>query len=309
MIIDAALILSNFTFNRLTKMKKKWRHRLHEVVFESHTTSGRIFDIVLLVAILSSVIIIMLDSVPSLHLKYGTTFHQAEWVFTILFSIEYLLRIILTKYPFRFIFSFLGIVDLVAILPTYISLFIGGGAQTLLILRALRLLRIFRIFRLSHFLIDIKYLSGALKNSFRKISIFFLFDFVVIIIMGSLIYLIENPKIHLLENPKDGFTSIPQSIYWAISTITSVGYGDIVPQTPWGKVVAGTVMLIGYATIAIPMGIITTEMALALKSRETGHEICKNCNKGGHDHDALHCKHCGAKFDPVEIQKNNTDEE
>jgi voltage-gated potassium channel len=237
----------------------------------------------------------MLDSVQPLHLRYGAAFHHAEWAFTILFSIEYLLRITLTKYPFRFIFSFLGIVDLVAVLPTYISLFIGGGVQTLLMLRALRLLRVFRIFRLSHFLLDLKYLSGAMKNSFRKISIFFLFDFVIIIIMGSMMYLIENPK--------GGFTSIPQSIYWAISTITSVGYGDMVPITPLGKVVASIVMLIGYATIAVPMGIITTEMALAIKSRDTGHETCKVCNKGGHDHDALHCKYCGAKFDPAETQK------
>lgn len=287
------------------KMKKKWRHRLHEVVFESHTPSGRLFDICLLIAILTSIVIIMLDSVPSFHLKYGKGFHQAEWAFTILFSIEYLLRVMLAKYPFLFIFSFLGIVDLVAVLPTYLSLFIGGGVQTLLMLRALRLLRVFRIFRLSHFLHDLKYLSGALKSSFRKISIFFLFDFVVIIIMGSLIYLVENPKLHLLQNPEDGFTSIPQSIYWAISTITSVGYGDIVPQTPWGKVIASIVMLVGYATIAIPMGIITTEMALAIKSRETGHEICKNCNKGGHDYDALHCKHCGAKFDVADVKKEN----
>jgi voltage-gated potassium channel len=280
-------------------MKKKWHHRLHEVVFESHTASGRIFDFVLLVAILSSVVIVMLDSVQSLHLKYSTAFHRAEWAFTILFSIEYLLRIILTKYPFRFIFSFLGIIDLVAILPTYVSLLIGGGAQTLLMLRALRLLRIFRIFRLSHFLLDLKYLSGALKNSFRKITIFFLFEFVVIIIMGSMMYLIENPN--------GGFTSIPQSIYWAINTITSVGSGDMVPITSLGKVVASIVMLIGYATIAVPMGIITTEMALAMKSLDTGHEICKTCHKGGHDHDALHCKHCGAKFETETVQQKHSD--
>lgn len=278
-------------------MKKKWRHRLHEVVFESYTTSGRIFDIVLLIAIVSSVVIIMLDSVQSLHLKHKIFYHRAEWAFTILFSIEYLLRVVLVKRPLKFIFSFLGIVDLVAILPTYLTLFIGG-TQTLLMLRALRLLRIFRIFRLSHFLTDLKFLSVALTNSFRKISIFFLFALVVVIILGSVMYLVEGPS--------DTFTSIPQCIYWAIETITTVGYGDVVPVTPWGKAVANIVMLIGYAIIAVPTGIITTEMAMAIKSRDTGHEVCKNCNKGGHDHDALHCKHCGAKFETDTVQQKHS---
>jgi voltage-gated potassium channel len=273
-------------------MKKKWRHELHEMVFETHTTSGRIFDIVLLVAIVTSVIIVMLDSVPSLHHQYKVEYHRAEWAFTILFTVEYLLRVCLTKHPFRFVFSFLGIVDLVAILPTYATLFVGGDAQTLLMLRALRLLRIFRIFRLSHFLNDLHFLSSALISSFRKIGIFFLFAFVIVVIMGSVMYLVEDPK--------DGFTSIPQCIYWAVTTITTVGYGDLVPITPWGKVIANILMLIGYAIIAVPTGIITTEMALAIKSRETGHHICKNCGKTGHDHDANYCKHCGAKFDDTE---------
>ena len=277
-------------------MKKKWRHALHEMVFETHTTSGWIFDIFLLVCIVASVIVVMLDSVSSLHQQYSLEFHKAEWAFTILFSVEYFLRVVLTKRPFRFVFSFLGIIDLIAILPTYIALFIGGSAQTLLMLQALRLLRIFRIFRLSHFLNDLHFLSGALLNSFRKIGIFFLFAFVIVIIMASVMYLVEDHN--------KGFTSIPDCLYWAITTMTTVGYGDVVPDTPWGKVVANIVMLIGYAIIAVPTGIITTEMALAIKSREAGHEKCRTCNKGGHDHDAVHCKHCGARFEEEHLLKD-----
>jgi voltage-gated potassium channel len=269
-------------------MSKKWRHKLHDAFFEHHTPTGKFFDIFLLLMIVASITVVMLDSVPAYHKLYKHSFHAAEWGFTILFSAEYLLRAGLSRRPFHFIFSFLGIVDLLAILPTYLTLFMGGF-QTLLVLRALRLLRVFRIFRLSHFLTDLKFLSGALASSFRKISIFFLFALVIVIIMASVMYLVEGPE--------NGFTSIPESIYWAISTITTVGYGDMVPTTPLGKVIANILMLIGYAIIAVPTGIITTEMALAIKSRESKHDYCRSCNKTGHDHDAAFCKHCGAKFE------------
>ena len=269
-------------------MKNNWRKELHEIVFESHSRTGKIFDIILLSMIVSSIIIVMLDSVYSLHLNYGKLFHQLEWAFTILFSLEYLIRIIVVKHRTRFIFSFLGIIDLVAILPTYFTLVVSG-TQPMLVMRALRLLRIFRIFRLSHFLVDIRFLSGAMLNSLRKIGIFFLFALVIIIILGSVMYLVEDHD--------EGFYNIPQCIYWAITTITTVGYGDLVPTTPLGKVIANIVMLIGYAIIAVPTGIITTEMAMALKSRDAGHEVCNTCNKRGHEHDAVHCKYCGAKFE------------
>jgi voltage-gated potassium channel len=273
-------------------MSNKLRHKLHDAFFEHHTPSGRVFDVFLLIMIIASITIVMLDSVPALHVKHKEIFHQAEWVFTVLFTIEYILRLTLSKKPFRFAFSFLGIMDLLSILPTYFTLFLTG-TQPLLVLRALRLLRIFRIFRLSHFLTDLRFLSNALASSFRKISIFFMFALVIVIIMASIMYLVEKPE--------DGFTSIPQCIYWAITTVTTVGYGDLIPITPLGKVVANILMLIGYAIIAVPTGIITTEMAMAIKSRDTKHSFCKTCFGKGHDHDAAYCKHCGSKFEGEEV--------
>lgn len=273
-------------------MSKKWRQKWFEAVFEHHTRSGKIFDIVLLLMIVGSITVVLLDSVPALHNKYRDIFHILEWGFTILFTIEYILRIILNKKPHKFIFSFLGIVDLLAIMPTYFTLFLPG-TQPLLVLRAMRLLRIFRIFRLSHFLTDLRFLTTAMASSFRKISIFFMFALVIVIIMASIMYLVEKPE--------DGFTSIPKCIYWSITTITTVGYGDLTPKTTLGMMLANILMLIGFAIIAVPTGIITTEMALAIKSRETKHEFCKTCLKRGHDHDAVFCKHCGAKFEEEEL--------
>ena len=282
-------------------MKQNLRQQIHEIVFESESRAGKIFDIALLIMILSSIVVVMLDSVHGLHLKYGKIYHQIEWVFTILFSIEYFIRLIVVRRKRKFVFSFLGIVDLLAILPTYFTLILSG-TQPLLVMRALRLLRIFRIFRLSHFLVDIRFLSGALLSSFRKIGIFFLFALVLVIILASIMYLVENHE--------HGFNNIPQCIYWAITTITTVGYGDVVPITPLGKIVANILMLIGFAIIAVPTGIITTEMAMALKSRDAGHEVCRSCERRGHDHDAVHCKFCGSKFqdEHLESYRGKSDE-
>lgn len=271
----------------MTKHKSKLKEELHEIAFESRTSAGRRFDIFLLILIVISITIVMMDSVPRQHLKYGHIFHQIEWGITIFFSIEYLIRLYSADKRKKFAFSFLGIVDFLAIIPTYITLFVSGS-EILLMLRILRLLRIFRIFRLSHFLMDINFLALALYKSFRKISIFMIFALVLVVLLGSLMYVVELPE--------NGFTDIPECIYWAMVTITTVGYGDLVPHTTGGKFVASAVMLIGYAIIAIPMGIITSEMAKAFQDRDDESKKCHSCKKPGHDHDAKFCKHCGEEF-------------
>lgn len=265
----------------------RWRSGLHEVIFESNTSAGKAFDICLLVAILASIIIVMLDSVASLRSSYGNIFFVLEWGFTILFTIEYFLRLMSVRRPLLYVVSFLGLVDLLAIIPMYLSIFITG-AQSLLVLRALRLLRIFRIFKLTHFLSEMSFLGAALRSSLKKISIFMLVVIAIVVILGSVMYLVEPAE--------NGFTSIPESIYWAIVTITTVGYGDIAPITPTGKFIASIIMLIGYGIIAVPTGIITTEIALMSRSKTRGHEACPGCGREGHDHNAVYCKFCGEKL-------------
>ena len=261
-----------------------WRESLHQVIYESNTRAGKVFDISLLVMILASIGIVMMDSVQPWHQRYGSLFNMLEWAFTVLFTIEYLLRIISIKKPLGYIFSFLGVIDLLAIIPSYLSVFFIG-AQSLLVLRALRLLRIFRIFKLTRFLSEMEFLRMAMRGSLEKISIFMLIVLSLVVILGSVMYLVEKGQ--------NGFSSIPQSIYWAIVTITTVGYGDITPATHAGKLVASLIMLIGYAIIAVPTGIITTEMTIALRRREHKHEACPGCGREGHDRDASHCKYCG----------------
>lgn len=263
---------------------RSWQARLHDIIYESNTVGGKAFDVSLLVLIVTSIAVVMLDSVERWHRLYGDTFVIVEWTFTILFTIEYFLRLICIKRPLRYVTSFLGIIDLVAIIPSYLSIFFIG-AQSLLVFRVLRLLRVFRIFKLTHFLSEMQFLGVAMRGSLRKISIFMFIVLGLVIILGSVMYLIESGK--------NGFTSIPDSIYWAIVTITTVGYGDISPVTPTGKFVASIIMLIGYGIIAVPTGIVTTEMALAVKKRQQKNEVCPGCGKEGHDLDATHCKYCG----------------
>lgn len=262
-----------------------WRSRMHEIIFESHTYAGKAFDVTLLAFIVVSIIVVMLDSVADLHARYGRLFFILEWSFTIVFTIEYILRLICIRKPFKYMFSVLGIIDLLAIIPSYLS-FLYIGSQSLLVFRALRLLRVFRIFKLVHFVSEMRFLSIAILNSIRKISIFILFVLSAVVILGSVIYLVEGPS--------NGFTSIPQSVYWAIVTITTVGYGDIAPVTPLGKFIASFIMLLGYGIIAVPTGIVTTEMALAAKSQKQDSQACPACGREGHDHDAKFCKFCGA---------------
>ena len=261
-----------------------WRTQLHTTIYESNTVAGKAFDIALLLFIIGSIMIVMLDSIESYHKRYGDIFYIMEWMFTILFTIEYILRLVSITKPWRYAVSFLGLIDLLSIIPSYLSIFFVG-AQSLLVLRALRLLRIFRIFKLTHFLTEMKFLKAALAGSLKKITIFMLVVLSLVIILGSVMYLVEGRA--------NGFTSIPESIYWAIVTITTVGYGDISPVTPWGKLIASVMMFIGYGIIAVPTGIITTEMALAIRSKKDKHETCPGCGREGHDKDAEFCKYCG----------------
>jgi voltage-gated potassium channel len=267
------------------KSRRNWRDRLHETIYESETPAGKAFDITLLALIVFSIIIVMLDSVESLHSQYGDIFYAVEWGLTVIFTIEYILRLICIRLPLRYVFSVLGLIDLISIVPTYLSLLVAGS-QSLLVFRALRLLRVFRIFRLVHFLSEMRFLSVAIGNSMRKISVFILFVLTTVVILGSVIYLIEGSE--------NGFTSIPQSIYWAIVTITTVGYGDIAPVTPLGKIIASFIMLLGYGIIAVPTGIVTTEMALAAAEKTHDNRACPACGREGHEKDAVHCKYCGA---------------
>ena len=260
------------------------RFRLHEVIFEADTREGKIFDITLFVLILLSVGVVLLDSIPSVNSKYGNSFNVAEWIFTIIFTIEYLLRIISTKKATKYIFSFYGIIDLLAILPTYLSLILTG-TQFLLVIRILRLLRVFRVLKLARFVKASAVLVIALKNSRHKIIVFLEVVLTLVTIVGSLMYLIEGPE--------NGFTSIPRSIYWAIVTITTVGYGDIAPNTVLGQMLASMLMIVGYAIIAVPTGIMSVEMARASKSNT---QVCHNCNSDNHADDAKFCNACGEKL-------------
>jgi len=263
-----------------------WRHHLHEIVFEADTPAGRAFDYALFVAILASVGVVLAESVPELRAVHGPKFRAAEWCFTGLFTLEYLTRLLSVRRPLAWARSFFGVVDLVAVLPTYLALVLPG-AQTLLVLRALRLLRVFRVLKMAEFLKEAIFLRRALVASRRKIAVFFGAVLVLVLILGSAIYLVEGEA--------NGFTSIPISIYWAIVTLTTVGYGDLAPQTALGRVVASVVMLLGYAIIAVPTGIVTGEM-MGRRRGPVSTQACPSCGLDGHDADALHCKFCGAKL-------------
>ena len=263
-----------------------WRGRLHEIIFEADTSAGKTFDVVLMIAIILSVFAVCLESVTSIELNYGPALRVAEWAFTILFTIEYALRLSCVGKPWRYAVSFFGIVDLLAIVPTYLSLIVVGS-QSLLVIRALRLLRIFRVFKLAQFVGEASLLRAALIASVRKIIIFLGTVLMLVLIVGALMYLIEGEE--------HGYTNIPQSIYWAIVTMTTVGYGDITPQTVAGKVLASMVMIMGYAIIAVPTGIVTVELGLASRQRVST-QACPSCSAEGHDPDAKHCKFCGEKL-------------
>lgn len=262
------------------------KRRLHEVVFEADTPAGKTFDVVLIVSIICSVMTVIVESVGSIRAVYGQYLYLAEWFFTILFTVEYLLRLFCVGRPLRYATSFFGIVDLLAVLPTYASIFIPGS-QSLIAIRILRLLRIFRIFKLSTYLSEAKIITAALRASLKKISVFLVAVLTIVLIIGAAMYVIEGEE--------HGFTSIPTAIYWAIVTLTTVGYGDISPHTPVGKALACVVMIIGYSIIAVPTGIVSVEMGQAIRMGVST-QSCPQCSSEGHDQDAKYCKNCGAEL-------------
>ncbi|MDU9047880.1 MAG: ion transporter [Candidatus Electrothrix sp. Rat3] len=263
-----------------------WRGRLHEVIFEADTPVGKGFDVVLIGGILISVVTVMLDSIDLFRSQHGILLYRIEWFFTLLFTGEYILRLLCVGRPLKYAISFYGVIDLLAIIPTYVSLFLPG-TQYLLVIRILRILRIFRVLKLATYLGEANLLAKALQASRRKIFVFLFTVFTLVVIFGSLMYVIEGGE--------NGFTSIPRSIYWAIVTMTTVGYGDISPQTIVGQAFSSIVMILGYGIIAVPTGIVTVEMSQAF-SRKVSTQTCLQCSAEGHDTDARYCKFCGAEL-------------
>lgn len=269
--------------------QREFRNKLHEVIFEADTITGKFFDLFLMLSIVASVIVVALDSVADLRLEYGELFITLEWVFTILFTIEYALRIISVQRARGYIFSFFGLVDFFSILPTYLSLIIPGS-QYFLVIRILRVLRVFRVLKFTQYLVEVDQLRDAMRSSRRKITVFVFTVVTIAVIVGSLMYVIEGPE--------HGFTSIPRGIYWAVVTLTTVGYGDISPSTPVGQMFSVLIMIFGYGIIAVPTGIVTVELGKASAKGITSTQVCPYCSREGHEPDAVHCKYCGGKLNP-----------
>ena len=265
---------------------KNWKNRLHEIIYEADTSAGKSFDVIILIMILASVILVMLESVSYIDQEYATLFNILEWIITIVFTIEYFLRIIAISKPKNYIFSFYGIIDFLSTVPKYLSL-LFVGTHALVALRALRLLRVFRILKLARFIGESNNLVSSLKASRAKISVFLFAVLIVSIILGTVMYLIEGPE--------HGFTSIPRSVYWCIVTLTTVGYGDISPETPLGQFIASIVMILGYGIIAVPTGIVSAEYAQQTKENKIplNTQHCSNCNADNHLDDAKFCHNCG----------------
>lgn len=268
---------------------KGWRLKLHEVIYGTDTPAGKLFDIILLVVILYSIIIVMLESIPSINANYHGFLNISEWAVTLLFTMEYVLRIICINRPQKYIFSFFGIIDLLSTIPKYLSYFVIGS-QFISAFRALRLLRVFRILKLVRFVGESNNLLRALRASRTKIFVFVFFVLVISVLLGTIMYLVEGPE--------HGFNSIPHSVYWTIVTLTTVGYGDISPDTGLGQVIATLIMIIGYGIIAVPTGIVSAEYAAAKKD-ETGYDkgrACPNCSAEVYRADTVYCRKCGHKL-------------
>lgn len=261
---------------------RSWKTRWHEIIFGAETKEGRRFDVVLLWAIFLSVLVVMAESVNELQVEFSSELLWLEYFFTVIFTVEYIIRIMVSPNPRAYLFSFWGIIDLLSTLPSYLAIFIHGP-QFFRILRIVRLLRIFRVLRLTSFMQEAQGLGMAVRRSSAKIIVFFGIVLAVVIVMGTLMYVIESPEA--------GFTSIPRSIYWAIVTLTTVGYGDIAPQTPLGQFLSAALMILGYAVIAVPTGIVSVEM-----SQSSRRIACQDCGADGHGSDAYFCRRCGAKL-------------
>ena len=275
-----------------TKKSSNWRFKLHEIIYEADTPAGKLFDIILLIAILASIVFVMLETVEEFDRKYHDFLNGAEWVITILFTIEYMARIVAVKRPAKYIFSFYGIIDLLSTIPKYLSL-LFVGTHALAALRALRLLRVFRILKLARYVGESNRLLVALRNSRAKISVFLFFVVILCIILGTIMYLIEGGE-------DGGFTSIPRSVYWAIVTLTTVGYGDIAPVTALGQFIAAFIMILGYGIIAIPTGIVTAEYTRNAQVN-TNTQSCPSCAASTHKDDAEFCYKCGHLLNEYEI--------
>jgi voltage-gated potassium channel len=276
----------------------KFREQLYVIIFGTHTPAGKLFDLCLIATIIASLIVLVLESIPDIHQEWHDTLRVLEYLFTALFTIEYLARLYCSPKPMSYAKSFYGVIDLLAVLPTYLSL-IFPSASFIGVIRLLRVMRIFRILKLVSYLQDSNILLRSLLASRRKIFIFFTTVLILVTIFGSLIYVVEGPE--------NGFTSIPLSIYWAIVTITTVGYGDLVPQTPLGQALAALTMLLGYSIIAVPTGIISAELNGEMNAHKQLVK-CPNCSRAGHDSDALHCKHCGSPLADPDKRVVPTDE-
>jgi len=267
-----------------------WRHTLYQIIYQANTPAGKGFDITLMLLILASVLTIMLDSVAEINQAYGKELYVAEWLFTILFTLEYSLRIFCIHKPSKYIVSFYGLIDLLSIIPSYLSLFLPG-AHYLQVIRILRVLRVFRVLKLVRFINQANILVNALQASRLKIAIFMFTISTLLVVFGSTMYLIEGPE--------NGFTNIPVSIYWAVVTLTTVGFGDITPKTDLGRAVSAVVMIIGYAIIAVPTGIFTAELSKEMKKqRKTDPRSCPRCRHAGHEQDANYCRICGTELPP-----------
>jgi len=263
-----------------------WRARTYEVIFLADTPAGKLFDVALILAIIVSVAVVMLDSVEAIAASHRQAFRMAEWVFTLLFSVEYVLRLSTVRRPLGYALSFFGVVDLLAVLPTYLGLLLPGG-QYLIVIRFLRVLRVFRVLKLAQYVGEARTLGAALRASRYKITVFLFTVMTIVVVVGAVMF--------LLEGPEAGFTSIPRGVYWAVVTLTTVGYGDIAPLTPVGQALAAVVMIMGYGIIAVPTGIVTVELAHQAQKMGSSHN-CPACGKDTHDGDARFCKECGEEL-------------